>query len=344
MTVKVITVVVLCSLLVILRKTILSVDIRIFHWLVHDIGFPDYQGHTKGFLNLGEITYNITQNKLHKITAEYSEIHTSSLLSLIGANSSYLNISLYNGNASFQANWSYSMWPSLKDQGELTLDINNAFLNVAVKIYTDAHGLINFTVVDCTMRIGSVDVALRNASSPIYESMASTWQKGAKESLSNRLCKSLRHGAAGNVNSIIRNAQLLFATSFIPGDVMCCRSVLAGLGRVFILLFPTMVKILHDFGVTLFLMIALVWLYLVFEMARSAQIVKKLGTIFQRKRCKIKTMPNTEKGPMLQDNSSSGLPTSITLTSVAELVTTRQKNTYFSRFKRILWWKKPKEN
>lgn len=332
--VKAFTVAILSFFLVLLRKVILSVDIRMLHWFIRDLRFPDYQGQAEGFLNsgLGEIKYNITNNTLTKITTEFSEINASSLWSFPGTGPSYLNISFHNGNASFEANWSYSMWPSLGDQGELTLDLNNATLTFAVKIFTDAHGLVNFTVIDCAMYIGAVDIDLKNTSGLIYDSIKSAWQTRAEESLGDGLCKALRYGVENHTSLIIRNAQLQFVAFILP----------ANLGWIFTSVFPISVKIIHDFGVTLLLMFALVSLYLFSEMIRSGNTVSRLSAIFHPKRRKLRRMSDRETDTAWR-RTNTGLTTSVNLNGVVDdLDTTQNDNRFLSR-----WWKrfkKTKEN
>lgn len=321
---KILTVILLCSTLAFLRKTILSIDIRILRWLVQGIKFPDYQGQVNGLLNIGEITYNVTQIRLSKITMEASKTSASSLRHFTKSGPSYLNVSLYNGNVSFRANWSYSMWPSLEDQGGLTLDMNNAYLNFSMKLSYDARGLVNVTIVDCAMRISSVDIDFKNAPSLIYESVKSGLKKRAEKSLAGGLCDVLR-GVANQSNQVLRDGQL-WVLAFHP-------NVVAGLGGVFINLFPAAVKLVHDFGITFLLMLVWISLYLVYETFKCVPI--------GRKGRGLKTKQESDALSHVYYNPVAS--TAVPLSGVADQAMTK-KHGFISSLRRVLWWKKAKEN
>lgn len=342
---KLLTVILLCTTLVFLHKTFLSTDIQILRWLVQGIKFADYQGQVDGLLNMGDITYNITHIRLSKITMEDSEMSASSLRHFPKSGPSYLNVSLYNGNVSFRANWSYSMWSSLEDQGEMTLDIDKAYLNFSVKLNlcADARGLINVTITDCAMRISSVDIDFKNASSLIYESVKSGLKRRAEKSLAGGLCKVLRGGVANQTNRILRESQLRVLGIFLPGEPLDHPNVVAWFGGVFVNLIPTAVSLVHNFGVTFLLMLVWVMLYLVYETVKCALILRRLGGKILGKDRKVDTTVDKESKELSQVYYNPVGSTSVTLNDVAEHVTTK-KHRFISRLRRSLWWQKAKEN
>ena len=192
--------------LFLLRKTILSIDLRVLYWLVDDMRIPDYNGQIEGFLHVGEISYNLTKIKLSGVAIEHSNIALSNLWEFNHNDSCCVYISFQNGNASFNAYWEYSAWPALGDHGRLSLGVNNASLNFQVTISTDEKGFINFTN-ECTVKIIKVNLEFFHEPNMMYDSFKPSIRRKIESLLPKRLCRGLRQGLLKRIGSTIRNIQ-----------------------------------------------------------------------------------------------------------------------------------------
>lgn len=330
---KAVVIITIYFFLLLLRKTILSFDIRILHWLLNDVKFPNHEGHVKGFLNLGKIKYNLTHMKL-SVTIEHSNIDTSSLWEFTHTGTRYFNITLQNGNANFCANWAYSAWPSLADSGRLTLDINNASLQFGVDISSDQHGFINFTSSDCTVKIMRVNLEFYHKPNMLFDSIKPSLKKKAKDNLPKGLCEALRRGLLERISSSIQNVQHKFVNFILSGDVKNHQNLTNALGWILVYIFIIAVKVVHDYGVTLLLMIAILALYLLYELVKFI-IVTFCSTLPKHHKTKVRSLSDPE--PPEQENP--------VLTPVSVTVVSREAgNTFLAKCKKLLWWRKPKEN
>ena len=337
---KAIAVITIYFFLLLLRKTILSFDIKILHWLLNDIKFPNHEGQVKGFLNIGEIKYNLTKMKLSNVTIEHSSIDTSNLWEFTHIGTRYLNITWQNGNANFDANWAYSAWPSLADHGRLTLQIRNASLLFGVDISTNQEGFINFTSSECTVKITRLNLEFYHEPNLMYDSIKPSLKKKAEDGLPKALCKALRHGFLKRISANKQNVQQKFVNFMLSGDIKNYQNLTSAVGWTLVYIFIITVKVIHDYGVTLLLLLAILALYLIYELIKS--FISKLSFVFSKhRRSKLRSLSDPE--PHAEQEKQVLTPVSVTVVSRSSEGAQLRK-TFLAKFKKLLWWRKPKEN
>ena len=335
---KTIAVITIYFLLLFLRKIIFSFDVRILHWLSNDIKFPNHKGHVKGFLNLGEIEYNFTRMKLSGLNIEHSNIDISTLWELSYGDLRYLNITWQNGNAILYANWAYSTWPALSDTGTLTLEINNASLQFRVDISTNELGFINVTSSDCTVKIERVNLELYHEPNVMYDSIKPSLKKRAEDGLPVGLCNALRNGLLKRTSSSVQNVQQKFVNFILSGDVRNHQNLISTLGWTLVYIFVVGVKLVHDYGVTLLLVLSIIALYLIYELLKSF-LLKCRSTLSKQPKTKVRSLSDPE--PRLEQEKPVLTPVSVTVVSTSR---EKQRKAFLTKFKNLLWWRKPKEN
>lgn len=326
--------------LLLLRKTILSFDVRILYWLLNDVKFPDYEGHVKGFLGLGEIDYKLTGMKLSGIRVEHSNMDISNLGELTHTGTRYFNVTFHNGNANFYANWSYTAWPSIADNGSMTLDMSNVYLQFGVEIYSNNQGLVNFTSSKCIVKIERVDLKFYHDLNLRYDSMKASIQTEAENSLPETLCGALRNGLLKHVSFSIQNAQRKFVNFTLSGDVKDREHLIGTLGWILVYMLVIPVKFIHDFGVTLLTMLAFFSIYLLFVVLKC--IIPVLKAILFRQR-KTRKRSRSDPEPYEQDKPVLLYTVPVTIVSTNSEMAER-RSTMIAKFTKLLWWRKPKEN
>ena len=335
---KAIAVITISFCLLLLRRNIFSFDVRILHWLLNEIELSNYEGHVKGFLNLGEIQYNLTQMKLSGLNIEHSYIDTSPLWKFPHNDLRYLNITWQNGNVNFYANWAYSMWPSLTDNGSLTLQINNASLQYGVDISTNKLGFINFTLSDCTVKKARLNLELYHEPNIMYDSMKPSLRKKAEDGLPKGLCKTLHHGVLKRINSSIQNVQQKFVNFMLFGDVRNYQNLTSALGWTLVYTCIITVKLVHDYGVTVSLVFAIVALYSIYEMMNLLLLMCS-SKLSKHPKTKVRSLSDRERPP--EQDKPVLTPVSVTVVSTGR---EKQRKALVRKFKNLLWWRKPKEN
>ena len=335
---KAIAVFIVYFCLLLLRKTIFSFDVRILHWFLNEIELSSYEGHVQGFLNLGEIQYNLTQMKLSGLNIEHSNIDTSPLWKFPHNDLRYLNIIWQNGKAKFYANWAYSMWPSLTDNGTLVLQINNASLQFGVDISTSKLGFVNFTLSDCTVKQARLNLELYHEPNIMYDSMKPSLQKKAEDGLPKGLCKALHRGVLKRINSSIQNVQQKFVNFILFGDVRNHQNLTSALGWTLVYTFIIAVKLVHDYGVTASLVFATVALYSFYELM-NLLILKCSSKLFKHPKTKVRSLSDPER--RLEQEIPVLTPVSVTVVSTGK---EKHRKAFLRKFKNLLWWRKRKEN
>ena len=328
---KTITVLAIYFFLFLLRKTTLSFDIRILHWFLNDVKFSDYEGHMKGFLNLGEINYNLTEIKLTGVTIEHSNIDISNLWEFTHSDRRYLNITLENGNANFYANWAYYYTPSFADQGNLTLEIRKTSLRFGVEISHNQEGFINFTSSECIVKIMRVSLEFYQEPNIMYDSIKPTFKNQIEDSLPAGFCKSLRNGLLKRISSNIQNVQRKFGKLIFFGDA---KSLTSDLGWILAYVCVIIVKVTHDYGVILLLLaLAMPVLYVVY---------KSIKWLVKHSRTKKRSLSDPE--PYTEQEKPVLTPVSVTVVFGSKEENYTRAQTLLANLKKLLWWRKPKEN
>lgn len=316
--------------LFLLRKTTLSFDIRILHWFFNDVEFPNHEGHMKGFLNVGEINYNLTEMRLTGVTIQHSNVDISNLWEFTYTDRRYLNITLRDGNANFYANWAYFYTPSFADQGNLTLEIHKTSLRFGVEIANNQDGFVNFTSSECVVKIMRVSLEFYHEPNIMYESIKPTLKDRVEESLPSGFCKALHNGLLKRISSNIQNVQRKFAKFIFFGDA---KRLTSAFGWILVYVFVIIVKVVHDYGVTLLLALAMPAVYVAYEIIQW--LVKHPKT---KKRSLSDPDPHGEQEkPVLT-------PISVTVVSRSNEESYTAAQALLTKFKKLLWWRKPKEN
>ena len=345
-TTKILAVLTTYFLLILLRKTILSLDVRILRWFLRDVKFPPHTGQTKGFFSLGEIQYNLTENTLGRITVEHSNIDTSNLWELTHTGKRYLNIALHNANANFRANWAYFAWPSFGDRGRLTMDLSNASLQLTVEISTNQTGFINLTARECIVRIMSIDLQFYHEQNMMFDSIKPSLKKKAESALPNGLCKAIRQGLLKYIRSMVQNIQHKFVNHILSGEVENNQNLTSTLGWIVVYTFIIAVKVLHDCGLTLLLVLVLLSMYFIYDVLRCRAIMKKCmrHVFFKRQNKKVRSLSDPEPYSE-QERRVFTRQLSVTVVSRSgDATAEEQRNSLMLRIKKLLWWRKPKEN
>lgn len=327
---KKITLLLAISLMLIrLRETFLSFDVRALHSLLSDSKISDYNGYFKGFFNLGEVYYNITNITLRQFNIPHSNVDLSNLWSE-SQNDTFVRISFNNSEAKLTARWSYNAWPSFIDDGTLTLEMHNVFVESPARLYIDIEGFVNITS-QCKATIQNIDLQFYHGPNIMFESIKPHLKNKAERSLPRTLCWAVQKRMLGNLTSRIRGIQEKFVNLFFSGDVKGHENMNATLGWILVsgLLFT--IKLLHNFGPTLLLAFTLLLMYLAFEFL-------KFVSSKARNRCFPKQLHP------IRDTHDEDIQilTRVSVTVVSE--TMQSRSVCLANVKKILWWKKTKKN
>ena len=332
-------VITLYFILLLIRKTILSFDVRILHWLMTDIKFADYQSRVKGgILSIGDINYNLTKMKLSSVTIERSNVDISNLWEFKRSPARYVNIAFQSGNANFYANWAYSVWPSLAHHGNLTLHINNASLVFGVKISTNQSGFINMTSSECVVKIGEVNLEFDHEPNMMFESVEHRLKNKAVTSLPERLCKALRNGLLKPVHSMIHSIQNKFVKIILLGDVKGFQNSIGVLAWILVYAFFVAFKVIHDYGVTLLVVLIILGTYFIYELVKLS--IGLCRSVLSRcRRGKVRSRSDPEPYP----EQEKPVLTPVSVTIISRSKEGGQKwEAFFKKFKKFFWWRKTK--